>query len=340
MPLPQLDTSGIDVTNTISKIAAMKHQDMLNQNMQSEIAHRTAQEQHNNAIEVINARKADAETKKEQMETLNKGYDYLAKSFGFMKEHPNQPEQYQDFYDTHTSIPEFKQMMPPPAAFYTGEKDTNGNPTWNKKGFTSYANNAMEAVKLLRDPGVGKTYTVPERNKQYDPKAKDSYEWVNQRYVIGDDYKPYPVGDPTPNLDMVKRSEDVDLRKQEIGIRKEGLDLSKKREARESSGTWSYVGTSDDGTHMIYFNNKTMKTKSEPVPKPEDAKPGSPPAKIEAKPSSKKSEDLSMEDLYKGGKKDNKKVEATKRYQVDGKEIEYNFQLKKWVFKGTTTEAK
>jgi hypothetical protein len=188
MPLPELNTSGVDVGNTLMKIRAMENQDnalarqarqdtvtnylhgLQAQNLQSEISARGTPEEQTqarvakNALAVLQQKEAESKLKTENVKDLTRGINWI-------KEHPEPEKAYQTFHDTVTSEYEksggkvgVNPMMFPSTDYFvkrnldpeTGVERTE----WDKKAYDKFATNAMLAANMSLHPIEGKTWEL------------------------------------------------------------------------------------------------------------------------------------------------------------------------------------
>ncbi len=189
---PALDTSGLDITNTLAKVSQIKHNNMINQNLQNQMENR-------NAVTVLKERKA-------QIEMRDKILDTIGKSAVYLKEHPKQQDAYTDFYDSIGS----RMGLPEPEDFTDVSYDDEGNKvtTWNSKNFETWRSNAEHLATGMKNPSEGKIFTIDKKNPNYDPKAKDSYKWLRQQMIVKDG-KMIPLGEATPNANLAVQEERI-----------------------------------------------------------------------------------------------------------------------------------
>lgn len=177
MPLPELQTGGVDIRNTVAAIRAMELQDLQRQNLQSEmqvreanspslIAERTSQ----NALRVVQ--------EKETRHKIERGkLDDAAKAVAWVKDHPDPEKAYDEV------VARFGQEgvpLPPVDLF---KKDGK----FDTEKFASYADGGIKARKLMLDPKEGERTSVPMINKGYTtdaPESIDNPKFIKQSFVV------------------------------------------------------------------------------------------------------------------------------------------------------------
>jgi hypothetical protein len=165
--LPELNTQGIDITNTLAKIEAMKTNQLQRENLQSEIVNRNAllpslieEKQAANALSVLKNKEVANKIKDENGKDIVKGAMYQR---GLSAE--QQAELYPKWIAGMTE--EFKASNGlagiNPMIAVPKEHFLNQDGTWNKETADDYYSNLADSIQLIRNPEEGKTakFTVP-----------------------------------------------------------------------------------------------------------------------------------------------------------------------------------
>lgn len=149
MPIPTLNTDGIDISNTLLKLHALKQQDAVNA---ATIEARGS----DNALSVY-------KLKQEQREAERKSYDDSAKALGYIAAAEGDPVLMENNYKTVKKVfeSEGKPGMPDVSYFYTDGKFDAGK-------FRAYSTNVSDTINKVRDPKEGSTFTQDIANPNYD----------------------------------------------------------------------------------------------------------------------------------------------------------------------------
>jgi hypothetical protein len=137
--LPELNTQGIDITNTLAKINTMKHNDMVNQNLQSEIESR-------NALEVLKTKSAALTDEKTNLEITEAKNKDMIKGALWVKSHPDPISAYEKLRGVYPELAD--------GSFFVGT-DKEGRKVWNVDKFNTYVDGGRDAVELARHPKDG-----------------------------------------------------------------------------------------------------------------------------------------------------------------------------------------
>jgi hypothetical protein len=185
MPLPTLNTGGIDVTNTLAKISAMRHADLQNQNIQSEMSIRAAQSpsliaerESQNALRLVQEKEGQQKIAAEKLKDI-------VKAVAWIKGHPNPEEAYkvaQARYAREDIV------LPTVDTFYTTQKD--GSKKFDMPKFSGYADSGVSAMNLALDPKEGEAVIATTVN----PKFRE----------VADDGEPVPISADNPKLIKVR----------------------------------------------------------------------------------------------------------------------------------------
>jgi hypothetical protein len=285
--LPQLDTGGVDITNTIAKIAAMKHMALQNENLQSEIANREAtapsliaERESQNALRTI-------QTKSAQQKNVADKIQDAVKATAWVKDHPDPEKAYATVQAQYTKE---GIEMPTADAFYSTDKE--GNSKFDVDKFSTFADGGIRAMNLALKPEEGKHSQHQIINPAFDkdqPVSADNPKLIEKTFVVRNGkLVPDDTVPPKPIVDPIQKEADIEADKAATrketkrhnlsreGIEGARLNLAKKQAERENS---EYIGTTDDKKSIITRDKKTNELKIVPIP--EDKK-------IEGKPTDKK----------------------------------------------------
>lgn len=246
MTLPVLNTEGIDISNTLAKISSMKHQDMLNQNMESEIEHR-------NALEAIASRKAKIEEDKSLRElALAKGKD-ATRALLWNKDHPDPLNAYDKIKAEYPEMPDKSLFI---------KQDKEGKYIWDKETYNTFANGARDAIELAQNPEEGKdvTSTIANPNFMKDqPVSAFNPRMIKVRLVVRNNKlvqdKDFPI---EPVVDSIEK--DITSTKHQVAMEKHAITMEgiqSRKESRISSGeqsNWKTIAASEDGTRSLQEN--------------------------------------------------------------------------------------
>ena len=171
MPLPELNTSGIDISNTVAKINAMRTNDLQRQNLQSEIDARTAQAPAVNAMKPLEMNKAQQDIDRVNLDEMTKHIAYIA----------DQPPEAQETLWSDLQQTAAKKGIPLP----TGDiYKIDG--VWNPERFKTASQAGIRARNLQLDPSIGKEEWITVINEKFDPTKEESDSnprLVEKRYI-------------------------------------------------------------------------------------------------------------------------------------------------------------
>lgn len=179
MQLPELNTSGIDVTNTLAKIEAMKLNRLQQQNLQNEMDARNAQVGSTNAFRIMQTKKAKQEMEAAQAEQGYKQMDEVARSTAYIAGLPEEIQEaaWEDLRSTYTE--KGIKSIAPGSAFKV-------NGVWNSDKFRTMAQSGIRARKLELDPEVGKAEYLEVANPEFDstkPESPTNPALIKRRYI-------------------------------------------------------------------------------------------------------------------------------------------------------------
>jgi hypothetical protein len=200
--LPQLDTGGIDVTNTLGKIASMRHMALQNQNLQSQMEAR--EEQLPSMIEARESENAlrQAQINAAKRKDLADKLTDMTKEVGIVEGHPNPLEAYTALRTKHPDLPDETYFL---------KQGAGGNPEWDKDKFYEYSSSGKRALNLALVPKEGESRTVIIANKKFD-KTKPADANNPPAYKVHLTSKngqliPTPGVEPEPAVDVVAKEE-------------------------------------------------------------------------------------------------------------------------------------
>ncbi len=200
-PLPKLETGGVDVTNTLAKIEAMKAARASQANTESEIAAREqgltlrqgelglanrlgestiADRTSQNALRLVQAKREQALLDIANRDATSKLFDNFTRDATFITGLPEEAQE--GFYsDMLNSYKEKGINAPLPAStvFYKNGK-------WNALQFKGAQEALMRAKNFKEDPSFGKTEELVVLNEEFDPTKDDSStnpRWVKARFI-------------------------------------------------------------------------------------------------------------------------------------------------------------
>jgi hypothetical protein len=183
MPLPELNTGGIDIGNTLRTVAALKAAQrqeeqvpmenalraMQIQNLQSEIASRPTPEQRTQAAESANALHV-LQTKREEATLKSDDLKDTARALVWAKDHPNSRETYRAIKADKTKLFEISggkigihpAFLPDEDYFQKKTVDETGAEVvqWDNNRFNKFADQSLLAVNMVQNPIEGKTWDV------------------------------------------------------------------------------------------------------------------------------------------------------------------------------------
>jgi hypothetical protein len=242
----------VDISNTLAKIASMKHADMMNKNLQSEIATREAnspsliaERESQNALRVIQTR--EAQQKEDSTEA-----DETAKAVKFVVDNPNPDLAYNKVQQYYASK---GHDLPSVDTFYT--KGKNGATYFDTDMFEQYADSLANARKLVNDTSLTKKEDLTILNPKFDktqPVSAENPKLIKQRFmsqgrgkVVPDTSVPWePVVDPIAKENRAaKHQETLDKATVEKSKR-EAVKASKAKIGTNASG--ETVRVKSDGT--------------------------------------------------------------------------------------------
>jgi hypothetical protein len=164
----------VDVSNTLAKIASMKHMDMSNKNLQSEIETRNANSEAQNALRVIQEREAKEKLATTQLENATKSLNYIK---GLPTIH--QKAALDDFLQSDQGKPLSDKINS--NMFMSVDKD--GKAFWDDKAFNVAASVGAEAMKMVNSHGTGEQVKQTVQNPDFDPTKPESpknMRWAEQ----------------------------------------------------------------------------------------------------------------------------------------------------------------
>lgn len=156
MPLPVLNTSGVDITNTVARINAMRTNDLQRQNLQSEITARETQAPIVNAVNLLKQKREEQALASEQLDEATKSTAYIA-------DQPPEAQEtlWNDFQQTWA-----KKGVPLPSGdIYKVDG------VWNPERFKVMSQAGIRARSLQLDPSTNKTDWIPIKSNPNDPNA-------------------------------------------------------------------------------------------------------------------------------------------------------------------------
>lgn len=314
--LPELNTQGIDISNTLAKIAAMKSSQSQQANLQSEIDYRNA-----SLPSLIAERESQTEDRKAQnalriiqtKEALQKvrsaDLDNTTQGLLWTKEHPEQDKAYEAFYNDKTDkftksnglIGLSPDVLPTPDSFYTTKTDKSGKTItqWDSDLYNKFVASGLDATKLIKNPEEGKIHNFIIKNPGFDPNKEVSTDNPKtiQRTLRMENGKLVDVeGAPVvPEVAKVEKEQSAEAhaRKQEEISEKNAVTAAKREEdlARSVSikgeqevGAWRTLpGTGADAEgFVVQEHSKTGELRKVKLPEgttalsPKTAKPKTP----------------------------------------------------------------
>jgi len=248
MALPQLNTEGIDVSNTLAKISSMKHNELLNQNIQNEIESR-------NAMQEIAARNAARLEEKQGLEIKKAKEEDFVQGTLYVENHPDPISAYEELRKVYPQAPDASHFI---------QTDAEGRRVWNKDLYNSFASGARDAITLqnhpkegddvfpvIANPGYKKELAVSSVNS---PMIKVRLVSRNGKLVQDKEYPIEPVVDTiAKDVENTKHQ-----RKMEIiaGQRAANQDRRESRIASDAKDNWRTIATSEDGKRSLQENKE------------------------------------------------------------------------------------
>jgi transposase-like protein len=221
MPLPALNTGGVDVSNTIAQIDKMRTGELQRQNLQSEIDTRTAsapllnqERQSMNAFRILETKKAQQALDESKRQSAREQEKDAVKSILGVKDHPNPMEAYDEVLAKHPTAPK--------KSYFT-TVDDNGQVVWDTKTYNKFADGTRDAIELAHNPEL-KGEFVKVINPQYDPSKEisaDNPKLVKIHLVRGAD-KQLTMDEGYPPEAVVD----------DIGKEKQAEELARKADTR------------------------------------------------------------------------------------------------------------
>lgn len=266
MPLPELNTSGIDISNTVAKINAMKTNDMQRQNLQSEIIAREAQAPVLNAMRVL-------QNKELEQKIASSDLDESVKAVSFIKGIPTPEAQEAAYVDYAKTMAATNPRIKPPAleVFYTNGK-------WDLDKFSTSTDMMIRARSLQLDPSIGKDEWLPVPTDPSKP-VSDTNPLVLKRYIskgygkieLDTEAPVKPYVDPVAKDKRDERRLDqADAKLAAVGeanrIREEGLIRAGENAEKRGAVNEKYLAALATAALM---NASTNKTKAEKTGLPE-----------------------------------------------------------------------
>lgn len=178
MALPELQTGGVDVSNTLLKLHMLDRQDTADK-----LAAQKFGLESRNVLSEISTREAAAPSQNmlrvQQIETTK--LDDVAKAIAWVADSP-EPDKAYDILQK-----KYRQegiSLPDVDLFYT--RGADGTTRFSTEKFKEYSDSGIRARKLELDPSVGKGEVLTVLNKDFDPKQPESAanpKLIKQRYV-------------------------------------------------------------------------------------------------------------------------------------------------------------
>lgn len=278
MPLPTLNTGGVDISNTIAKIEAMKNSRLQRENMLNEMAYRNAQlpylndareslaeeRKSRNAMAEIQRRKAESELPTpEVIEAKNAMEVYKSKAekqklkkaitedtmaaLSWAKSNPDKENAY-DIIKTEADSNGI--YMPDKSVFV----DDSGN--FNSDAFNEFADNGIRAIKLETNPKIGERVQFTMANENYDQSKAESEtnpKLVKRVFVVDSNGKLVEKKDIAPEPLPSK----IEKQKAYISTAKTRAETaaSKKTTGGATGGKIKSIVTNDNGDVIRVMND-------------------------------------------------------------------------------------
>ena len=266
MQLPELNTSGVDVSNTLAKINAMRTGDLQRQNLQSEIDARKEQAPVLNALKVMEMKKAEQETSKAQLDEAAKSTAYIA---GLPVE--NQEAAWTDYRNT---VAEKGINLPVADVFKT-------NGTWDPEKYKKLSEAGIQARNLQLDPGVGKAEWLTIVNDKFDPSKEESEtnpRMVEKRYVSKgygkielDPTAPIKPAVSTDSKDVREEKRAIETSKHNIAVENETIRHNQEMEKIGANAEKRAIETERHNKaieRIMVMNAQTNRTRADKVQVP------------------------------------------------------------------------
>lgn len=180
MPLPQLNTGGIDVSQTLAALEAREQNSFRNQLLSQQYANKETAATSTNAFKLVEQRIKDREAKvKEQQEgraAAEAKRKQVIQDVAWLKGHPTPEAAYEILRDRYIKE---KISMPDASAFYAENKD--GEYSFDLPKFEKYADSGIRAWNLAAHPKEGETVEHVEPNPAFDPSR--NADWNNAKFI-------------------------------------------------------------------------------------------------------------------------------------------------------------
>lgn len=281
--LPTLDTSGVDITNTLAKINALKTGELQRQNLQSEIANRqlqapliAEQRQQTNSLRMI-------QQKEHEQKMVADNLKAATIDAAWLKGHPDPENAYKEVL---TKWGQKGVKMAPIDYFYKQNKE--GQKVFNKDLLFEYVNAGIRAGKQELTGAEGKEGEKGEQwltmNPRFDPKQPASLQnppafkihtvYKSGRLVPNPDIPPEGVVDPVKKEDSAEkhRKEQLDFTRRNTEANEKRAAIAEKRAAiyeeksQTETGNWRTIGMTDDKKSTIQENGKTGELRVQQIP--------------------------------------------------------------------------
>jgi hypothetical protein len=249
MPLPELRTGGVDVTNTLARIAALKRAEIQEQQFnrqlnrqEAELPGILAERESANALRTLQAKKLRIEEAREKVNDA-------VKAVAWVKGHPNPAKAYDTAYKKYTA--EGVATLPEPSVFLS--KDEEGNEVFDVDKFSKFADAGINAMKVQLDPKEGTRFGLDIKNPDFDSTKEvsdDNPRMITKYFVVKNGIPvadtELPVVPTTSKIEKEKREEKSTERREKhmdvvekLGEETKALEsrrltLAEKREARET----------------------------------------------------------------------------------------------------------
>lgn len=198
MPLPTLNTQGVDVRNTLATIANLKNAEVQRKLAEEELASKPVV----NALRVAQMKQAEVGMEREKKLAAKEALDMEAKSAAYIVGVPEEIQEaaYQDFRTKSGAG-----YLPESSAFYTEGK-------WDPLKFRKMSDNWIRARNLQIDDKTGERKQIVVKNEKYDankPLTPFNTPYVKRWYESKGYGKIIPVVDKNlpdePMLDEVTK---------------------------------------------------------------------------------------------------------------------------------------
>ena len=238
-PLPQLNEP-FDPTNAIAKAYSIKHMDLANKNIESEMSHRAASEDSQNALRNIQMKREEREMQKADAEIREKNLTTQANSFTFLDGQPPEAQKanYADFIKNQSD--QYKNsggklglhpsMIVSPELFEEKSTDEKGNPVtkWNSDKFHTYVTAMWDGTNKIKSKTAGKLPPVYKPNPNYGV-VKDAKPFLKLNIVLRPDLSSEVVS--TEETDMTAEG----IKAVEVQAKKTTAEASKSKAATSAS---------------------------------------------------------------------------------------------------------